>query len=81
MKRITITPAYGKDYRGAKSAEEAFRAGKDFIVADMMDQYYGKPCNIHDLKTCEYSTVNIRYKRLTRVCVVKIKREDVCQNI
>ncbi len=70
---MTLTPAYGRDYLSAKAAKADWEAGKDFIVADMMDPYCGKAINKEDAKAAGYKTVNIRYKRLTGVVVVKVK--------
>ena len=70
---MTLTPAYGRDYRSKKSVEEDFNANKDFIVADIMSPYDGKPVNKQDLKEDGWKIVNIRYAKLTRVVVVPIR--------
>ncbi len=69
---MTLTPAYGRDYTSAKAAKADWDAGKDFIIADMMDPYCGKPINREDARNAGIKTVNIRYKRLTQVAVVKV---------
>lgn len=69
---MTLTPAYGRDYTSSKAVKEAWAAGKDFIVADFLDPYCGKPINKEDAVSAGLKTVNIRYKKLTQVCVVKV---------
>lgn len=69
---LTITPAYGRDYKTQKDAIADFKAGKDFIIANIMDPYDGKPCNITDLKNDgKHNSVMIRYSRLMKIAVVK----------
>ena len=65
---MTITPAYGRDYKSAKAAKADYDAGADFIVASFMDPWDGKPVNKEQL--LEQSPVNIRYNKLRKVTVV-----------
>lgn len=69
---MTLTPAYGRDYKSKAAAEKDFRDGKDFIINDMFHQHDGKPCNINDLKKAGCKTVNIRYKGLRQATVIKV---------
>jgi len=69
---MTLTPAYGRDYKSAKAAKADFHAGKDFIIADFFHPYDGKPCNKEQLGSGDYP-VRIRYKKLAQVCVVDRK--------
>ena len=66
---LTLTPAYGRDYKNKKAVQADWQAGKDFIIASIMHPYDGKPMNIQDAKPGE--TFGIRYKALTQICVVK----------
>ena len=61
---VTVTPAYGRDYKSAKAAKADWHDGKDFIIRDISHPYDGKPASIRDLS----SGVIIRYSRLTKVC-------------
>lgn len=65
---MTITPAYGRDYKSAKAAKADYDAGKDFIVDSFMNPWDGKPVNKEQL--LEQSPVNIRYNKLRKVTVV-----------
>jgi len=60
---MLVVPAYGRDYKSAKSAKADWKAGKDFIINDFFSPYDGKPCSIRDTK----DQVMIRYDRLRKV--------------
>jgi len=68
---MTLTPAYGRDYKTAKAAKADFHAGKDFIVADISDPDDGRYVNKEQLtgdNTPRY--LNIRFNQLRKVTVV-----------
>lgn len=69
---MTITPAYGRDYKTAKAAKADFAADKDFIVADFFDRYDGKPVNKSDLINAGKTSVLIRFCRLTKITMVAL---------
>ena len=71
MKTLTLTPAYGRDYKNVKDVKHDFDGNKDFIIADFFNPYDGKPANKADL-TGEYTHVNIRYNRLMKIVVIKL---------
>ena len=68
---MTLTPAYGRDYKSQKAVEEDFNSDKDFIINDIMSPWNGKPCNKSSLRIGE--TVQIRYSNLRKIMVIKIK--------
>jgi hypothetical protein len=57
---VTLTPAYGRDYKSAEAAQKDFLQGKDFIEA-----WSGKPCSISDFE--ELVVVTLRYSKLRKV--------------
>jgi hypothetical protein len=63
----TVTPAHGRDYTSAKAAAQAWRDGKDFLLADPRSPWNGRPISSRD---CADQAVRIRYARLTRVVTV-----------
>jgi hypothetical protein len=65
---MTLTPAYGRDYKNAKSVRADFEQGKDFIVNDISSRYDGLPVNRPQLSG---QTVTIRYNGLRSVVVVR----------
>ena len=71
MKSLTLTPAYGRDYKSAKVVKEDFNSNKDFIVADFFNPYDDKSANKQDL-TGDYSQVMIRYNKLMSITVIKL---------
>lgn len=76
----TVTPAYGRDYTSAKKAVADWQAGKDFIIADIHDQYDGKPINIDDALRAGIS-VMIRYKRLTQICKAPMTKKKALPQV
>jgi hypothetical protein len=61
---MTVTPAYGRDYKSAAAARADWNAGKDFRIA-LSGQY----CSIRD----NIPDVLIRYNRLTKICGANTK--------
>jgi hypothetical protein len=72
MNSITISPAYGRDYRSKKDAESAFQQNQDFIVESIASGYAGSYCNRSDLKAGGIKQVEIRYLKKTRLTIVKL---------
>lgn len=64
---VTVTPAYGRDYKSAKAARDDWKAGKDFILDCIMHPYDGKPTNKEQCDD-EGLEVNIRYANLRKTC-------------
>lgn len=71
--RITVTPAYGRDYSSQKAAREAWQSGKDFIIADIQNPWSGKPINLQDARSAGIETVNVRYAKLRKVLPITVK--------
>lgn len=63
----TLTPAYGRDYKSADEAIQAYKDGKDFILNDPTSQWNGLYCSIRD----NLQDVSIRYNKLQDKVVVK----------
>ncbi len=69
---MTLTPAYGRDYKSKRAVEADLAAGKDFIVNDIMSPWDGKPANARSLREAGIVRVNVRYSQLRKVCVVRV---------
>jgi hypothetical protein len=67
---MTLTAAYGRDYKSAKAVKADFDANKDFVVASMFGPS-GRYINKQSIPAG--TTVNIRYNQLRSVVVVKVK--------
>ena len=63
MSIVTVTPAYGRDYKTAKAAKADWKAGKDFILQAFGNPYDGKPCSVRDLG----NNVVIRFDGMRKV--------------
>ena len=75
---ITLTPAYGRDYKSKDEVIRALLDGKDFILNSFSDPYDGKPCNLEDLQADGVLSVNVRYSGLKKIVCIsfdKLKRE------
>jgi len=66
MRYISAIPAYGRDYTTKKAVLKDWNEGEDFLIQDYTLSGY---VSIWELK--EGECLNIRYKKLTQVCVVK----------
>jgi hypothetical protein len=66
---ITLTPAYGRDYKSQKEVKADWKNGKDFIIADIVHPYSGKPCSIRDVDSLG-GKVMIRFNKNTKIVAV-----------
>lgn len=72
---LTLVPAYGRDYRSAKAAREAFEAGKDWLIATMFHKDCGRYCNLAGLQSDgKVSSVNLRYSNRRKLTVVSVPK-------
>ena len=62
---MTLTPAYGRDYKSKKEVQADLDAGKDFKVASMFNG--GGYINKADMLREGIKNVMIRYKKLTQI--------------
>lgn len=69
MQYITLVPSYGRDYRTQKEVKAAWAENKDFTINTFGHPHDGRQINK------EYAprgvTLNIRFKGLTQVCVIR----------
>lgn len=71
MSYLTLVPAYGNDYKSGKEVQAAWDANKDFQIQQFNHPDDGRYINKQDAKPG--MTLNIRYKRMTQVKVIKVK--------
>ncbi len=69
---MTLTPAYGRDYKFKAAAVKDWADGKDFIINDITSQWDGRPTSIRDWPE---DVVYLRYCQLRKVA--KVTRNDV----
>jgi hypothetical protein len=68
---ITITPAYGRDYKSAPAAVSDWENGKAFILETVNGRPVGQYCSVRDFPVG--TEVNLRYARKTRKAVFQVK--------
>jgi hypothetical protein len=71
-RNVTLTPAYGRDYKSKKEAQADLDADKDFIIADVFGGNAGRAVNKSQLKELDIAAVNVRYAKLTKVTILKV---------
>ena len=71
---MTLTPAYGRDYKSQKAVKAAWNSGADFIVADIMSPWDGKPVNCGFFRALGAPSGNImiRYAKLRKIVRVEV---------
>jgi hypothetical protein len=70
---VTLTPAYGRDYKSKAAVLEDWFGGKDFQIATMMHPDCGRYTSCRDWP--EEQELNIRYARLRKVLVTRGAKE------
>lgn len=71
MSHVVVSPAYGRDYKSGKDAKADWESGKDFVVQSMFGG--GTYINKEDAKAQGVTSVQIRFKRMANLTVVKVK--------
>lgn len=70
---MTLTPAYGRDYKSIKAVQDDFDAGKDFLINDFINtQNHGRYANKEDLVGTGLKSVKVRYAKMTKVGFLKL---------
>jgi len=67
---MTLTPAYGRDYKSKAEVEAAWDGGKDFQIASV-GPWMGSYVTKRELAGNE-KEVSIRYAKLSKVVVLKV---------
>jgi hypothetical protein len=62
----TLTPAYGRDYKNKAEVLAAFNAENDFFLQP-------EGCYINKQQIASGVTVNIRFKGMRNITVIKVK--------
>ena len=71
---MTLSPAYGRDYKSKKEILQSLADGKDFVIADISSPWDGSYVNAPQLIAAGKFSVNVRYKQLRSVCVVDLRK-------
>jgi len=71
LTRITVVPAYGRDYESRAEVEQAVLVDqKDFLIRDVSCRWNGAYVSARDLQSGD--VLNVRYNRLTQSTEVRI---------
>lgn len=65
---MTLSPAWGRDYKSRAEVAKAINDRKDFMINDPFSQWNGKPCTPADLTD---SRLTVRYAQLRKVVILK----------
>lgn len=68
---ITLTPAYGRDYKTGAEVLKHWSEGKDFRIADISSRWNGSYCSVRDFSNGEVDVVKIRFLKLTEFALLK----------
>lgn len=68
---VTVTPAYGRDYKSAAAALKDWIADKDFLVQDITNFWDKKPINKSQADAAGYK-INIRFNKLKNITAVGV---------
>ena len=69
---MTLTPAYGRDYKSQVAVLADFYSGRDFILQHMLDER--RPINIDQIPVGTH--VQFRYVRMTKVLGHQVKAKQ-----
>jgi hypothetical protein len=72
MSRVTLQPAYGRDYKSKRAIEVALEDGKDFILNQYGSPWDGKYVSAGQLVDEGHDEVNVRYNGDRKVAVIKL---------
>jgi hypothetical protein len=70
---LTLTPAYGRDYKSKKAVTEDFNNDKDFVAHSYDPKQLGYYTNKQDLKQMGAKQVRIRYSKMQKVMMMEVK--------
>jgi hypothetical protein len=69
LRRVTVVPHYGRDYKSKAEVAKAYNAKQDFKVQDVSSQWNGAAVNKDDAEKASLD-LQIRYDRLTKMVAV-----------
>ncbi len=71
---MTLTPAYGRDYKYKRDAMKDFYADKDFILNDVSSQWDGKPINKSQIEVGTFIT--LRFAKMVKIHAFKLEKGE-----
>jgi hypothetical protein len=72
MNTITLTPAYGRDYKSKAAVLADWDANKDFMVNHISHGGYVNKAQLRDLKHDGFTAITFRFARCTKGFIINI---------
>jgi hypothetical protein len=72
--RISVIPAYGRDYKSKREIEMSMKENLDFKISDISSPHDGRYINLAQIVEAGITTVNVRYAKLTKIHVVEVAK-------
>lgn len=72
MQSVTLTPAYGRDYKSKAAMLADWDAGKDFVMHSVFDHTY---CSVRDLASMAENgieSIQFRYGKMRKVFILTV---------
>jgi hypothetical protein len=70
MKRMGLSPAYGREYKSKQTIVDDLLADKDFLITDFNRNENGRLINLSQIRDLGVTSLSVRYSKLTRVVVL-----------
>lgn len=74
MKKLSLVPAYGRDYKSKKEIEGSLVGGLDFLIADVGSPDNGRYINLPQIKEAGFTHLNVRYSKLRKIAVIEVEK-------
>lgn len=71
---VSLTPAYGRDYKSKAEILTDLSANKDFVFRDITSRWDGKYINLSQLREMGATEVTVRYAKLAKQTVLKLPK-------
>ena len=62
MSKLTLVPAYGRDYKSPQEVQSAWDSNQDFVVRDASSPWDGSYFNADDAKSTRVASVRIQFR-------------------
>lgn len=74
MKKLSLVPAYGRDYKSKKEIEGSLVGNLDFLIADISSPDNGRYINLPQIEEAGFTHLHVRYAKLSKITVVEVKK-------
>jgi len=71
---LTVSNAYGRDFKSKREILEHYKANKDFQNLNVLTS--GAIINKQDAKRFKVGYLNVRYNNLMKIAVIDVSKDD-----